>query len=32
MGNDIFVITDHMDGTVTDISFEMVSLAKELAS
>lgn len=32
MGNDIFVITDHMDGTVTDISFEMVGLAKELAS
>jgi electron transfer flavoprotein alpha subunit len=32
MGNDIFVITDHMDGTVTDISFEMVGMAKELAS
>jgi len=32
MGNDIFVITEHMDGKVSDVSFEMVGKAKELAS
>jgi len=32
MSNDIFIITDHMDGKVSDISYEMVGKAKELAS
>jgi len=32
MGNDIFVITEHMDGKVSDVSFEMVGKAKEVAS
>jgi len=32
MGNDIFVIAEHMDGKVSDISFEMVGAAKELAA
>lgn len=32
MSNDIFVITDHMDGKVNDVSYEMVGKAKELAS
>jgi len=32
MGNDIFVVTEHMDGKLTDVSFEMVGKAKELAS
>jgi len=32
MGNDIFVIAEHMDGKVSDVSFEMVGKAKELAS
>jgi len=32
MGNDIFVVTEHMDGKVSDVSFEMVGKAKELAS
>jgi len=31
MSNDIFVITEHMDGKVSDVSFEMVGKAKELA-
>jgi electron transfer flavoprotein alpha subunit len=31
MSNDIFVITEHMDGTFSDVSFEMVGKAKELA-
>src|SRR6266498_4426535 len=32
MSNDVFVITDHLDGKFSDISFEMVGKAKELAS
>jgi electron transfer flavoprotein alpha subunit len=32
MSNDIFVITEHMDGTFSDVSFEMVGKAKEMAS
>jgi electron transfer flavoprotein alpha subunit len=32
MSNDVFVITEHMDGTFSDVSFEMVGKAKELAS
>jgi electron transfer flavoprotein alpha subunit len=32
MGNDIFVITEHLDGKFSDASFEMVGKAKELAS
>jgi electron transfer flavoprotein alpha subunit len=32
MSNDIFVITEQMDGVFADISFEMVGKAKELAS
>jgi electron transfer flavoprotein alpha subunit len=32
MGNDILVITEHMDGKVTDISYEMVGKARELAA
>ncbi|MGD8402573.1 MAG: electron transfer flavoprotein subunit alpha/FixB family protein, partial [Anaerolineales bacterium] len=32
MSNDIFVITEHMDGKVSDVSFEMVGKARELAS
>jgi len=32
MSNDIFVITEHMDGVFSDVSFEMVGKAKELAS
>lgn len=32
MSNDIFVITEHMDGMFSDVSFEMVGKAKELAS
>jgi electron transfer flavoprotein alpha subunit len=32
MSNDVFVITDHMDGKFSDISFEMVGKARELAS
>ncbi|MEK6753078.1 MAG: electron transfer flavoprotein subunit alpha/FixB family protein, partial [Chloroflexota bacterium] len=31
MSNDIFVITEHMDGKFSDVSFEMVGKAKELA-
>ncbi|MBI5842552.1 MAG: electron transfer flavoprotein subunit alpha/FixB family protein [Chloroflexi bacterium] len=31
MGNDVFVITEHMDGKFSDVSFEMVGKAKELA-
>jgi electron transfer flavoprotein alpha subunit len=32
MSNDIFVITEQMDGVFADISFEMVGKAKELAA
>lgn len=32
MSNDIFVITEHLDGTFSDVSFEMVGKARELAS
>jgi len=32
MSNDVFVITEHMDGSFSDVSFEMVGKAKELAS
>lgn len=32
MSNDIFVITEHMDGKFSDVSFELVGKAKELAS
>jgi len=32
MSNDVFVITEHMVGTFSDVSFEMVGKAKELAS
>jgi electron transfer flavoprotein alpha subunit len=32
MSNDIFIITEHMDGKFSDVSFEMVGKAKELAS
>ena len=31
MSNDILVITEHIDGKMTDISYEMVGQAKELA-
>jgi electron transfer flavoprotein alpha subunit len=31
MSNDIFVITEHIGGKVTDISYEMVGKAKELS-
>ena len=31
MSNDIFVITEHMDGKFSDVSFEMVGKAKDLA-
>lgn len=32
MSNDIFVITEHMDGKFSDVSFEMMGKARELAS
>jgi len=32
MSNDVFVITEHMDGKFSDVSFEMVGKAKELAA
>jgi electron transfer flavoprotein alpha subunit len=32
MSNDIFVITEHLDGKFSDVSFEMIGKAKELAS
>ncbi len=32
MSNDILVITEHLDGKMADISYEMVGKAKELAS
>ena len=32
MSNDVFVITEHMDGTFSDVSFELIGKAKELAS
>ncbi len=32
MSNDVFVITEHMDGKFSDVSFEMAGKAKELAS
>jgi len=31
MSNDIFIITDHLDGKFSEVSFEMVGKAKELA-
>lgn len=31
MSNDVFVITEHLDGKFSDVSFEMVGKAKELA-
>ncbi len=31
MSNDVFVITEHMDGKFSDVSFEMVGKARELA-
>lgn len=31
MSNDILIITEHIEGTVADISYEMVGKAKELA-
>ncbi|MDL1912424.1 electron transfer flavoprotein subunit alpha/FixB family protein [Chloroflexi bacterium CFX6] len=32
MSNDILIITEHMDGKFSDVSFELVGKAKELAS
>ncbi len=32
MSNDVFVITEHMDGKFADVSFEMVGRAKDLAA
>jgi electron transfer flavoprotein alpha subunit len=32
MSNDVFVIAEHMDGKFSDVSFEMVGKARELAS
>ena len=32
MSNDVFVITEHLNGKIADISYEMVGKAKELAS
>jgi electron transfer flavoprotein alpha subunit len=32
MSNDVFVITEHMDGKFSDVSFEMVGKAKELTA
>ena len=32
MSNDVLVITEHMDGKFSDVSFEMVGKAKELAT
>ncbi len=32
MSNDVFVITEHMDGKFADVSFEMVGKAKDLAA
>lgn len=32
MSNDVFVITEHMDSIFSDVSFEMIGKAKELAS
>lgn len=32
MSNDVFVITEHLDGKVADLSYEMVGRAKELAA
>ena len=32
MSNDIFIITEHMDGKFSDVSFELVGKAKELAT
>ena len=31
MSNDVMIITDHLDGKFSDVSFEMVGKAKELA-
>jgi electron transfer flavoprotein alpha subunit len=32
MSNDVFVIVDHLEGSISDISFEMVGKAKEIAA
>ena len=32
MSNDVFVITEHMDGKFADVSFEMIGKAKDLAT
>lgn len=32
MSNDVFVVTEHMDGKFSDVSFEMMGKARELAS
>ncbi len=32
MSNDVFIITEHMDGKFSDVSFELAGKAKELAS
>ena len=32
MSNDVFVVTEHMDGRFADVSFEMVGKAKDLAA
>ena len=32
MSNDVFIITEHMDGKFSDVSFEIVGKAKELAT
>ncbi len=32
MNNDVFVITEHMDGKFADVSYEMVGKAKDLAA
>lgn len=32
MSNDVYVITEHLDGKFSDVSFELVGKAKELAS
>ncbi|NWG05165.1 MAG: electron transfer flavoprotein subunit alpha/FixB family protein, partial [Chloroflexi bacterium] len=31
MSNDVFVITEHLDGKFSDVSFEVAGKAKELA-
>ena len=32
MSNDVFVVTEHLDGTFSDVSFEMVGKAREVAA